>query len=140
MENNLHRKVGVWLDHAQAHFVDLSKGPAIVETAFSDQESQLRNKGESGTGNKLGNYRSTNNENHRHNREKELKHEYFKMLSDRLKNFDDILLFGPTTAKDELHNVLKADKQFNGKKIDVKAADQMTENQMVAEVKGWFGG
>jgi hypothetical protein len=60
------------------------------------------------------------------------------MLADRLKNFDDILLFGSTHAKDELYNELKSDKHFDGKTINVKPADHLTENQMIAEVRKHF--
>lgn len=138
MGKNIDRKVGVWLDHSQAHFIDFSKGPVVVETAFSDKEMQVRFSGEQGTGTKLGNKRSTNSEHHQHNREQEHLHEYFNMLADRLKNYDDIFLFGSTTAKDELYNKLMADKQFNSKTINVKSADHLTENQMIAETKKFF--
>lgn len=138
MKNNLDRKVGVWLDHTQAHFIDLSKGPAIVETTYSDKESQVRFGGETGSATRLGNNRSTNNEHHQHNREQAHMKEYYNLLTDRLKNYDDIFLFGSTTAKDELYNKLKEDKHFADKTINVRPADHLTENQMVAEVKKFF--
>ena len=136
--NPTNRKIGLWLDHSQAHFIDHSKGPAVVETVYSDKESQERFKGEHGTGTMLGNYRSTNTEHHKHNREEEIIHTYYKILTDRLKDYDDIFLFGPTHAKDELNNLLKADMRFAGKTIYVEPADQLTENQMIARVKRFF--
>ena len=132
------KRIGVWLDHTRAHFVDISKGPAIVETAFSAKESELRYKGETGNGTQLGNNRKTNNESHIHNREQMIMDEYYKMLMDRLRNYDDILLFGPTSAKDELHNKMSADKHFASKSIHVASADQLTENQMVAQVRKFY--
>ena len=132
------RKIGLWLDHNKAHFIDLSSGLVSVETAFSDQESEVRYKGEAGTGTLLGNNRSTNNENHKHNREREIMDEYYRMLIDRLKKYDDIFLFGPTSAKDELFNRIKVDKHFDLKVINAEPADQLTENQMVAAVKKFF--
>jgi hypothetical protein len=132
------KRIGLWLDHAKAHFIDISKGPEIVETAFSDQESELRYKGESGNGTLLGNNRATNNEHHKHNREKLIMDEYYRMLTDRLQHYDDILLFGPTSAKDELHNKLNADKRFKDKSITIAPADQLSEKQMVAKVKSFF--
>ena len=138
MKNKHDKKVGLWLDHSHAHFIDFSKGPAVVETAFSGEESQLRFGGEHGTGTQMGNNRSTNSEHHRHNREQEHMHEYYNMLADRLKNYDDIFLFGPTTAKDELFNKLNADKSFASKTIQVQSADHMTENQMIAKTRKYF--
>lgn len=138
MKNNLNKKVGVWLDHSQAHFIDFSKGPVIIETAYSDKESQVRFDGEHGNETHLGNNCSTNSEHHQHNREQNHMHEYYGLLTNRLKNYDDIFLFGSTTAKDELYNKLKSDKHFDNKTINVKPANHLTENQMVAEAKKFF--
>ncbi len=133
------KKIGVWLDHSKAHFIDISKGPAGIETAYSAQESEVRFKGEHGDGTKLSHNRATNNENHKHNREREIMDEYYKMIADRLKGYDSILLFGPTTAKDELYNKLTTDKQFDLKEIFVEPADRLSEKQMIARVKKLFG-
>ncbi len=138
MNSNQDKKIGVWLDHSKAHFIDFSKGSVNLETAYSNQESQVRFTGESATGTRLGNHRSTNNEYNKHQREQGIKNEYFKMLADRLRSYDDILLFGPTTAKDELYNRLKEDKHFADKTINVRPAEQLTENQLMAEVKKFF--
>lgn len=133
------KTIGVWLDHRKAHFIDVSKSNAVVETAFSDMESNLRYKREAGNGTLLGNNRSTNSEHHAHNREQRILDDYYKMITDRLKGYDDILLFGPSNAKYELSNKLNGDKHFAQKRIDVVSADHLTENQMVAEVRKFFG-
>lgn len=138
MKNNLDKKVGVWLDHAKAHFIDFSKGPIVVETAYCDKESHVRFGGEHGIGTQIGYNRSTNNEHHRHNRELRHMHEYYNLLTDRLRNYDDIFLFGSTTAKYELYNKLKSDKHFGNKTINVKPAAHLSENQMVAVAKIFF--
>ena len=57
---------------------------------------------------------------------------------DAIKNYDEVLIFGPTHAKEELVNLLKADRHFENIKIDVKHADKMTENQQHAFVKDYF--
>ena len=135
---NHSKRIGIWMDHTKAHFIDLSKGIVVVETVYSNKESEIRYKGESGHGTLLGNNRSTNNENHEHNRANDIMLEYYHVLSDRVKNYDDILLFGPTGAKDELYNKLSTDKRFVTKNIRVEPADKLTENQMVAQVKEYF--
>jgi hypothetical protein len=98
------KTIGVWLDHKKAHFIDVSKSDAVVETAFSDKESNLRYDGESGKGTLLGNNRATNSEHHAHSREQRIIDDYYKMIIDRLRGYDDILLFGPSNAKYELSN------------------------------------
>ncbi|HWB62451.1 MAG TPA: hypothetical protein VG603_02995 [Chitinophagales bacterium] len=130
--------IGLWLDHAQAHFIDLSKAPASFETVYSNKETQQRFNGEHATGTLLGNNRSTNSEHHLHNRQHEIMEAWYKLLINRLKEYDDIYLFGPTLAKDELYNRLKADKHFSEKTLNVEPAGHMTEKQMVAQVKHFF--
>lgn len=132
------KKIGVWLDHKQAHFIDISKTLAIVETAFSDQESQPRYRGEHGIGTLLGHHRSTNNEHHIHNRRENTIAQYYEMIIELLKQYDSIFLFGPTNAKYELHNRLLKDKHFDTKVVVVKPAGYLTEQQMITEVKAHF--
>jgi len=55
-----------------------------------------------------------------------------------MKDYDEVLLFGPTNAKNELVNILKVDHHFDEIKIEVKPADKMTENQQLAFVKEHF--
>ena len=135
---NTGKRIGIWLDHAKATLSDLSKGAVVVETVFSDKESEVRFKGETGDGTLLGNNRSTNNEHHEHNRSVEIMDVYYRILADRIRHYDDILLFGPTGAKDELYNRLNADKHFAFKNIRVEMADKLTENQMIAQVKEYY--
>jgi len=63
---------------------------------------------------------------------------YFKRLSDVIKDYNEVVLFGPTHAKDELKNILKVDHHFDDVKIEVKPMDKMTENQQEAFVKEYF--
>ena len=53
-------------------------------------------------------------------------------------NFDEVVLFGPTNAKAELLNVLKADHRFENIKIEVQQADKMSDKQQQAFVKEYF--
>ena len=48
------------------------------------------------------------------------------------------MLFGPTDAKTELFNLLKADHHFDKINIETKHADKMTENQQHAFVREYF--
>jgi len=55
-----------------------------------------------------------------------------------IKEFDDVLLFGPTSAKNELLNLLRQNHLFEKIKIELKPADKMTENQQQAFVREYF--
>ena len=51
---------------------------------------------------------------------------FFKEISDVIRNYRNVLLFGPTDAKNELFNLLKADHNFADTTIELKTTDNMT--------------
>jgi hypothetical protein len=63
---------------------------------------------------------------------------YFKKLSYIIKDYTQVILFGPTDAKNELLNLLETDHLFENIKIDVLNCDKMTENEMHAFVREYF--
>jgi len=132
------KKIGLWLDHVDAHFIEIEDGQEHFETIHSRKESLLRMKGESGNGIKMGNYRSTNNEHRVQMRENEIMSDYFKGIEKRLQNYDEIFIFGASTAKDELYNLLRTNKHFDGKLIHTESSDHLTKNQMIARVRAFF--
>lgn len=133
------KKIAVWLDHEQAHFIKLKKEKFVVETIESGQESHVRFKGETGSGTKLSKTRSTNQEYKKHEREKNNLLEYYKQLSEGIKKYDFVYLFGPTTAKKELLNHIRAEEKSGGKTFVVDSADTMTFPQMIARAKAVIG-
>ncbi len=119
------KQLGIWLDHASAHIMELADPivTSIVESASTHEEKQFTlQKGESMM----------------HNKNQQQLAEYYKKLGAVIKDYDEVLLFGPTNARVELFNVLKADKQFNNIKIKTEPSDKMTENQEHAFVKEYF--
>ena len=62
----------------------------------------------------------------------------YKAIGDVIKNFNEVIVFGPTDAKVELVNFLKQDHHFDNIKIEVKNSDKMTEHQEFAFVKAHF--
>ena len=73
-----------------------------------------------------------------HNKEQHLNLEYYKKLGEIIRKYEEVVLFGPTSAKVELYNMLQADHLFSKVKIEVQQADKMTENQQHAFVKNYF--
>ena len=73
-----------------------------------------------------------------HNKEQHEQLAYYKAIAAVIKNYEEVLLFGPTDAKTELFNLLKADHHFDKINIETKHADKMTENQQHAFVKEYF--
>ena len=124
MRTNKH--LGIWMDHANAFVMELTGNSIvqnIVTSEFNHQEKEFSlNKSE-----KL-----------MHNKEQHEQNDYYKELSMIIRDFDDVVIFGPTNAKDELFNLLQTNHRFSSIKIVVKNADKMTENQMHAFVKEYY--
>jgi len=77
-------------------------------------------------------------ENLMHNQEQHEQSEYYKKLGDAIRNYEDVILFGPTDAKVELFNSLRENHLFEKIKIEVQTTDKMSENQQHAFVKAHF--
>lgn len=141
MSTTTKNKIAVFLDHASATFIGFENGAAfIIETVESPYERIKREEGEGSDKAKFGASPqfASNNENKKNNiAQNELK-EYFSILEQKLLKHDEILLFGPTTAKEKLHNLLAENKQFLTKSIVVKASDKISDNQKMAFVKAYF--
>lgn len=120
------KQIGIWMDHSIAHFIEPKENEIITNTVKSEFTTQVRQHA-------LG-----KNENLMHNKERNLQSDYYHKIKMGLKDHNEVLLFGPTTAKDELSNLLKADQHFESIKVEVKHADKMTEKQQHAFVKQHF--
>ncbi|MEO5570149.1 MAG: hypothetical protein ABIT08_13880 [Bacteroidia bacterium] len=55
-----------------------------------------------------------------HNKEQHQQAEFYKQLDEKIKNYDEVILFGPKDAKAESLNLLKADYRFAKIKIETK--------------------
>ncbi|HET6990010.1 MAG TPA: hypothetical protein VFJ43_01750 [Bacteroidia bacterium] len=131
--------IAVWMDHHQAHLIyPKGKDEYAVETIESDHDLHPRVDGEKGTGATFGKYRESNGEYKKHNIEHNQLHDYYQALKKVLGKYDEILLFGPTSAKEEFFNLLFADKAFNGKRISTESSDKMTEHQLIAFAKEYY--
>lgn len=123
---NITRRLGIWMDHANAHLMEFASNTAEINalgSKFTDDATDADlSKGESLM----------------HNKEQHAESVYYKELGKAIANYDEVLLFGPTEAKVELFNLLRADRHFESIKIDVEQTDRMTDNQQHAYVKEYF--
>lgn len=124
------------MDHNNARIIDARTNES--KTIHTFYETRLRESGQSATGTMLGNYRSSNNEATRHHQEQHDTKAYFKDIADAILPYDEIYLFGPTTAKEEFQNFLLNDTHFKNKIIRVESTDYTTSNQQEAQVKHHF--
>lgn len=120
------KQVGIWMDHLSANVMEFTSEPmetTTIDLPFTHQqkEQSLRR-----------------SEKLMNNKEQQEEAAYYKNLGEVIKEYDEVILFGPTDAKTELFNLLRADHHFENIKIEVKPADKMTENQQYAFVKDHF--
>ena len=120
------KKLGIWMDHSSAHLIEFSC--FLLETKIIKSEFTKQVKKET----------LNRSEHIMHNKEQHQQHEYYKQLAEIIKKYSEVLLFGPTEAKTELLNILKADLHFEKIKIEVIQTGKMTENQQLAFVKEHF--
>jgi hypothetical protein len=120
------KNLGIWMDHANAHLIEFLKDTSETRTIVSKFTHQEKE-------HSLG-----KSEHLMHNQENHQQSEYYKNLAGIIINYENVILFGPTNAKTELFNIIKADHHFGKIKIGVRQADKMTENQQFAFVKEYF--
>ena len=120
------KNLGVWMDHSGANLMELTIDPIETKTIESKFTHQAKEQSLS------------KSENLMHNKEQHQQSEYYKKLGEIIKNYEAVILFGPTDAKVELLNTLKADHHFEKIKIEIKQTDKMTENQQHAFVREHF--
>lgn len=118
--------LGIWMDHSQAHVTEFSKEQMqtkILRSRFTyvEKEKSLEK-----------------SEALMHNKENHEQLDYYKMLGNMIRNYEEVILFGPTYAKAELFNILMTDHRFAKIKIEIHSAEKMTENQEHAFVREYF--
>ncbi len=126
MHENNYKKIGIWLDNAEAHLIEYAPDAMeskVILSAFTHEvmEESLEK-----------------NENLMHNKKRQMQTAYLKEIASVIKNYEAVLLFGPTEAKIKLSHLLKETKSLPKIKIHVKQTDYMTENQQHAFVKHFF--
>jgi hypothetical protein len=117
-------KIGIWMDHQHAFVTEFTIDPMKDTKVVNEHTDEGKN--------------FAKGENHMHTKEQHQQLDYYKKLSGIIKNYSAVVLFGPTSAKDELFNKISTDHNFSAIKIEIKDADKMTDNQRHAFVRKYF--
>ena len=114
------------MDHSIAHLMELTNDTIVSKIVESQPEllpeQQIEYKDES----------------HSLNKEQGQLSAYYKKLGDVILDYEEVILFGPTEAKNELLNLIRENHLFDKIKIEVKPADKMTEIERNTFVKDYF--
>jgi stalled ribosome rescue protein Dom34 len=119
-------KIGIWMDHSIAHLMEFSNNAFEVDTIESNFTHQEKMKS------------LLKGEEHLHQKEQQKQSKYYNKLMAVVKKYKEVILFGPTNAKEELFNVIAADTRFHNIKIQVKQTDKMTPREQHAFVRDFF--
>ncbi len=118
------KRLGIWMDHSNAH---------LIEYNNEDYKVKIIKFNNKGLDNQEGLQHS---ESLLHNKENQNIKTYYKELIGVIKDFDEIVLFGPTNAKTELHNLIREDHKYDKLKIETKSAEKMSfteEHDFIAD-------
>ena len=120
------KKLGIWMDHSIAYLMEFTSNPfeiTTIESKFTHLKKMEA---------------LAKSESLMHNKEQQQLSSYYKKLSEVIKDYKRVLLFGPTNAKTELFDFLSEDERFVNVKIEIKETDKMTANQKNTFVKTYF--
>lgn len=117
--------LGIWMDHASANLMECTDP---IETKIMKAETPEQPAGAT----------EVRGESQKHNKDQNMLSAYYSRLGNVIKEYEEVILFGPTHAKTELYNQLQASIHFDKIKIEVQDADKMTENQQHAFVRDYF--
>ena len=75
-----------------------------------------------------------------HNKRQQMHHAFYEKISEKILKYEQVLLFGLTNAKTELHNFINKDSHFKAIKIDVVATDYLSDIEKIDFVTTYFVG
>ena len=120
------KKLGIWMDHSIAYLMEFTTNPFEIKTIESKFTYEKKMEA------------LVKSESLMHHKEQQQLSSYYKKLGEVIKDYNRVLLFGPTNAKVELFDILSEDERFVNIKIEIKETDKMSANQKDAFVKSYF--
>lgn len=124
------KEAGLWIDHRQAVIVILSDKEEEVQRINSNIEKTVRDSGAGHDGG--GDHKDRQDRffnNHLNN--------FYDEVITYLREVDAILILGPGEAKSELQNRMET-HGLSDQIVAIEAADKLTDDQIVAEVRRHF--
>jgi hypothetical protein len=131
------KKAGVWIDHRRAHIVALTPDGEVSTTILSNVEKHPERGGDSPM---HGSYEASQvpaDDKRQRTLTGDL-NRYYDSVIEKLRDYGSWLILGPGEAKGELHaRILHA--HHGGHVAAVMTEDKMSDRQIVARVKEYFG-
>lgn len=116
---------GIWIDHAHALIVKAQKNG---EMTISEITSEVEPHHHSGT--QQGEHFTITDQDHENQTRAHEMNAFCKMILSHLQDAEEIVVFGPSTAKHELKHAIEAEKSLHNKLKAVETTDKLTEAEL----------
>jgi len=126
-------KVGLWIDHRKAIVVSIKENGEEIQEIKSDVEKQPRRSGDSPL---KGTYEAVQvpADDILQRTFTESLNVYYDKVIASIGSAESILIFGPSTAKDELKERLK-ENNLDSRIVGIDTVDKMTDHQIAAKTR-----
>jgi hypothetical protein len=128
---------GVWIDHSKAVVVALNADGEDMTSINSDVEKHLQRTGDSPLNGRFES-RQVPADDRRQRALAGHLNIYYDQVIAVLRHVDHLILFGPGEAKGELHHRMARTK-LDMRVMAIETEDRMTDPQIVAKVRAYFG-
>ena len=118
------KRLGIWISDLDAHLMDFKTDIIelnTIESTFTQQDKF-----------------EEEDDRKRQAKEKRKHNKFHKELSETIKYYDEVVIFGPSESKKNLVDILSSDEKFAHIKIVVKDIENLTESQQYNFVKEHF--
>lgn len=118
------KRLGIWISDLDAHLMDFKTDIIelnTIESTFTQQDKF-----------------EEEDDRKRQAKEKRKHNKFHKELSETIKYYDEVVIFGPSESKKNLVDILSSDEKFAHIKIAVKDIENLTESQQYNFVKEHF--
>jgi hypothetical protein len=132
------RQAGLWIDHRKAVIVTASNAGETTTVIESNVERHAHFSVHPGVGGPHGSREGAPEDTRERHFEGELAKYYDEVIA-RIRDAEEILIFGPGEAKGELKARLEHDG-LASRIVGVETVDKMTDPQIVAKVRERFAG
>ncbi len=130
-------QTGIWLDSEHAYVITLREGHVTVEEVESPVETRVRIEGERKPYSRLGGM-YVNPQKKRTKRQEQQLRSYFRSIMDKIKDADEIFVFGPSHTPRRFYKELLRHHDLAPRVAGYESEDHLTRNQMVAKVRKVF--
>lgn len=140
-KGTMKNQTGMWIDGSKAVIITLVDGKERVEQVEADVENPVHLYGEGDHGVRMGS-RHLSPEKKFDERRKNQRDQYLDVVLEKVKATDELYLFGPAETRTLLQHKIDAEKAYktlSEKLRAVEPADTMTQKQIVAKVKKFYG-